>query len=209
MFLRIRLPRVVSASAVILLTAASTAHAALIPITIGAFSGSERVVDFTVGLSQPLPYTEEGATFASYSGPLASVLSVNNFLFMAGSGTLQVNFNDPPSRAGFFFGAPLSSGATLMAQVFADVQGTQSLGSLALGTFNANQSGFVGFQADAPFGRADISFAVANASASFRIDDFRFEPSATTVPEPATLIVTLMGAGWFGRRFAGRRRPQR
>ena len=54
MFLRIRLLRVVSCSAVILLTAANTAHAALIPIIIGAFSGGERVVDFTVGLSQPL-----------------------------------------------------------------------------------------------------------------------------------------------------------
>jgi hypothetical protein len=195
-----RLIDVACFTALLLFTVASKAHATMIPISIGAFSGSEDIADFTVGASQSLPYSEEGATFASFSGPLASVLSFNNFLFMAGSGTLRVNFSDPEIRAGFVFGNELAGPATITAEAFSDLLGTQSLGQLALGSFAANQIGFVGFAADAPFLRADISFAVSNASASFRIDDFRFEPGATAVPEPSTLILTLCGVGWLSSR---------
>ena len=131
------------------------------------------------------------------------MLSFNNFLFMAGNGTLRVNFNDPEIRAGFLFFNSIGGTATVSVQAFADLSGTQSLGTLILGSFGANQSGFVGFQANAPFLRADISFAVP-PTASFFIDDFRFEPTA--VPEPATIALTFLGAGWLGRQVRRRRR---
>jgi hypothetical protein len=201
-----RLIDVACFTALLLFAVTNKAHATLIPISIGAFSGNERIADFTVAASQTLPYSEEGATFASFSGQAASVLSFNNFLFMGGSGTLRVNFSDPEIRAGFVFGNGLGDPATITAQAFSDVLGTQSLGQVVLGSFAANQIGFVGFAADAPFLRADISFAVSNASASFRIDDFRFESGATAIPEPSTVILTLCGASWLSSR---RRRQRR
>jgi hypothetical protein len=198
--------RVLCFTVLMVLIAASRAHATLITITSASFSGSESVADFTVATTQLLPYSEDGATFVSYSGPLSSVLSFNNFLFMAGSGTLRVDFSVPQIRAGFFFGAPIGSGITISAQAFSDLAGTQSLGTIGLGSFAANQTGFVGFEADALLSRADISFAVSSASASFRIDDFRFEPGATPVPEPETLLLTLVGGGWLAARHARRQR---
>ena len=197
--------RIACFTALVLIGAASTAHATLIPISMGAFSGGEHVADFTVGVSQPLPYSEDGATFASFSGLAANVLSGNNFLFMTGTGILRVNFAAPELRAGFFFGNSLSM-ATISVQAFSDLAGAVSLGTLGLGSFAVNQTGFVGFQADAPFLRADVSFSVASATASFRIDDFRFEPGASAVPEPATLALTLVGIGWLGRHAQRRRR---
>jgi len=124
---------------------------------------------------------------------------------MAGSGTLRVNFSDPEIRAGFFFNTQFGP-ATVSVQAFSDLLGTQSLGQLVLGSFVAGQSGFVGFQADALFLRADISFVVSSSTASFFIDDFRFEPGATAVPEPSTIVLTLIGAGWLGRRLHRHRR---
>ena len=200
---RSRLLRVACFIAFVLLAMAARAQASLIPITIGAFSASAHVADFTVGSNQPLPYSEDGATFASFSGFASNVLGFNDFLFMSGTGTLRVNFSDPEIRAGFLFNNSFGT-ATLSVQAFSDVLGTLSLGTLALGSFAPNQSGFVGFQADALFSRADISFTVPTQTSSFFIDDFRFEPTA--VPEPATMVLTLLGAGWLGRQ--ARRRPR-
>ena len=201
---RSRLLGVACFTALVLLAIATKAQATLISIPIGAFSGSAHVADFTVGSNQPLPYSEEGATFASFSGLASNVLSGGNFLFMAGSGTLGVNFSDPEIQAGFFFFNASGVVATLSVQAFSDLSGTVSLGTLALGSFGPNQSGFVGFQADALFIHADISFTLPSPTASFFIDDFRFEPTA--VPEPATLVLTLLGAGWLGRQARRRRR---
>ena len=199
--------RVVCFTVLMVLIAASRAHATLITITSASFSGSESVADFTVATSQSLPYSEDGATFVSFSGPLSSVLSFNNFLFMAGSGTLRIDFSVPQIRAGFFFGAPIGSGITISAQAFSDLAGTQSLGTIGLGSFVANQTGFVGFEADALLSRADISFAVSGAfpPASFLIDDFRFEPG-TPIPEPSTLLLTLVGGAWLARHARRQRR---
>lgn len=198
--------RVLCFTALAFFAVTSRAHATLIPIGIGAFSGSAHVADFTVPTTQPLPYSEEGAMFASFSGFASNVISGANFLFMAGSGTLRVNFSDPEIRAGFFFFNSSPGPAAFSVEAFSDLLGTQSLGQLMLASFGAGQSGFVGFQADALFLRADISFGVSGPTASFFIDDFRFEPGVTAVPEPSTIALTLVGAGWLARRRHGRRR---
>jgi len=191
-----RLLRVACFTAIAVVSIAARAQASLISITTAAFSPSAQIAHFTVGSSQPLPYSEVGATFASFSGLTSSVLSFNNFLFMAGSGTLRVNFSAPEIRAGFLFTNDSAGTATLSVQAFSDLAGTLSIGTLGLGSFNAGQGGFVGFQGDALFSRVDISFSLPSSTASYRIDDFRFEPTA--VPEPTTVVLTLLGVGWLG-----------
>jgi len=199
-----RLLRVACLTALGVVAIAAKAQASLISITSGAFSPSASVAHFTVASSQPLPYSEVGATFASFSGPLSSVLSFNNFLFMAGSGTLRVNFSAPEIRAGFLFSNTTNVTTSLLVQAFSDLAGTQSIGTLALGSFGAGQSGFVGFQGDALFSRADISISLPSPNGSYFIDDFRFEANA--VPEPTTIVLTLIGVGWLGNQARRHRR---
>ena len=187
----------------ILLTWAPRASADPIMIPLSAFSGSEQVVQFGVATTQPLPYSEDGATFVTYTGFAASVLSFNNFLSMGGSGTLIVTFSDPVAMAGFDFVNSFGA-ATLGAQVFADSSGLQPLGQVSLGSFAPLQRGFVGFANDVAFSRASISFAVPG-NASFFIDDFRFEDT-NPIPEPGTITLTLAGLGWLGNRMRRRRR---
>ena len=200
-------PRRVSSLAglVICLVLASAPRASADPIVIplSAFAGSEQVVQFAVGVTQPLPYSEDGATFLTYSGLAASVLSFNNFLFMAGPGTLAVTFSDAVTMAGFNFANSLGA-ASISAEVFADPLGLQSLGQVSLGSFAPLQAGFVGFANDTPFLRANISFAVPG-TASFNIDDFRFDDTAP-IPEPGTITLTLVGLGWLGSRLRRRAR---
>jgi hypothetical protein len=197
--------RILCLATLLLLTVAGTAHATLITITSGVFSPGASVADFTVATTQPLPYSEDGATFAAFSGFASGVLTFNNFLNLAGSGTLRVNFASPELRAGFSLRAPLGSSATVSVQAFSDLLGTVSLGSVVLGTLTPNQVGFLGFQASAPFLRADVAFAVTGTTASYQLDDFRFEPGA--VPEPASLVLLgLTGSGWIAGRGMRRRR---
>ena len=195
-------PRRVSslASLAICLILASAPQASADPIVIplSAFSSSEQVVQFAVGATQPLPYSEDGATFLSYSGLAASVLSFNGFLFMGGSGTLAVTFSEAVTMAGFNFSNSLGA-ATVAAEVFADPLGLQSLGPVSLGSFAPLQAGFLGFANSAPFVRANISFAVPG-NASFNIDDFRFDDT-NPIPEPGTITLTLVGLGWLGTRL--------
>ncbi len=188
---------------VVLLTCNSSASADPISIPLSAFSGSESVVQFDVATIQPLPYSENGVTFVTYTGLIASVLPGNNFLFMGGSGTLPVTFSDPVTMAGFNFANSFGA-ATVAAEVFADPLGLQSLGQVSLGSFAPLQRGFVGFANDVPFSRATISFAVPG-NASFFIDDFRFD-DVEPVPEPGTLTLTLVGLGWLGHRVRRGRR---
>jgi hypothetical protein len=193
-----RLSGLASVVIFVVLAAAPRASADPIVIPLGAFSGSEQVVQFAVAVTQPLPYSEDGATFSSYSGLAASVLSFNNFLFMGGPGTLAVSFSDPVTMAGFNFANSFGA-ATVGAEVFADPLGLQSLGQVSLGSFAPLQAGFLGFANDAPFLRANISFAVPG-NASFTIDDFRFDDT-NPIPEPGTITLTLVGLGWLGNRL--------
>lgn len=189
--------RHVGSGLVVLLTSLSAAEADPISIPLSAFSGNELIVQFTVPVTQSLPYSEDGATFQTYTGSAASVLSGNNFLFMGGSGILPVTFSDPVTMAGFTFVNSFGS-ATVAAEVFADPLGVQSLGQVSLGSFAPLQSGFIGFANGVPFSRANLSFTVPS-TASFFIDDFRFEGTAP-VPEPGTIMLTLAGLGWLGHR---------
>jgi len=183
---------------VTLLTSAWVAAADPIRIPLGAFSGSEQVVQFGVTSTQSLPYAEDGATFVRYTGPTSSVLSFNQFLFMSGTGVLTVAFGDQVTRAGFDFVNSLGT-ADVGVQLFRDPSGLLSLGQSSLGSFAPLERAFIGFTADAPFSRADISFTVPG-TASFFIDDFRFD-GAAPVPEPGTIGLTMLGLGWLGQRI--------
>ena len=177
-----------------------------ITISVGAFSGTEQVVQFTVATTQPLPYSEDGATFNPYPGPLSSVISLNNFLALAGPGTLSVTFASPVTLAGFdfFAGSQFAAPAAISAEVFTDPLGLESLGAVNLGAFGPARQ-FVGFASESPFTRANITFGVATATSSFVIDDFRFD-NTSPVPEPGTITLTMLGLGWIGSRI--RRRLQ-
>ena len=190
-----------------MLAAPRTGSADPISISVGAFSGAQQVVQFTVATTQRLPYSEDGATFHPYPGPLSSVISLNNFLALAGPGTLGVTFASPITMAGFdfFAGSQFAAPSPISAEIFADPLGLQSLGAVNLGAFGPARQ-FVGFASEVPFTRANITFGVATATASFVIDDFRFE-NTSPVPEPGTITLTLLGLGWMGSRI--RRRLQR
>ena len=203
MFRNGRLFRATALVMFILFTWSARASADVIAIPLSAFSGTERVVEFTVSTTQPLPYSEDGATFTGFTGFASSVLSFNNFLFMGGSGILSVTFSDPVTIAGFNFVNSFGP-AAVAADVFGDLEGLQTLGQVNLGSFAPLQRGFVGFAADAAFSRADISFAVPGI-ASFFIDDFRFDNTAP-IPEPGTITLALLGVGLLGTRLRSRMR---
>jgi hypothetical protein len=173
-----------------------------------AFSATAEVVDFTVATTQPLPYSNNGVTFASFSGFLSSVVSGTNFLFMSGPGTLSIVFSEPITMVGFRF-VTATAPAQLNTTLFEDPGGASSIGQLALGTFNPGPfipgQPFVGFGSTSPFTRADISFAVPGTFSSYLIDDFRFDDSAP-IPEPGTVSLTLAGLGLLGHRIRRRMR---
>jgi len=201
--------RSISVLALVILTALAApprSSADPFAISAAAFSGTEQVVQFTVATTQPLPYSEDGATFNPYPGPLSSVISSNNFLALAGSGTLNVTFASPITLAGFDFFAGLQSAAptAISAEVFTDPLGLQSLGAVNLGAFGPARQ-FAGFASETPFTRANITFGVATSTSSFVIDDFRFE-NASPVPEPGTITLTMLGLGWVGSRIRRRLR---
>ena len=198
-----RRPLRVALSSLILLACVSNVSADPISIPLGAFSGSESVVQFGVATTQSLPYSEDGATFQAYSGFAASVLGGNQFLFMGGSGILPVTFTDPVTMAGFTFVNSFGA-ATISAEVFADPLGLQSLGQVSLGSFVPLQQSFVGFANNVAFSRANISFGVPG-TASFFIDDFRFDGDQP-VPEPGTITLTLIGLGCLRRYMTRRQR---
>jgi len=104
----------------------------------------------------------------------------------------------------FFAGSQFAAPTPISAEVFTDPLGLQSLGAVTLGAFGPARQ-FVGFASDSPFTRANITFGVATPTASFVIDDFRFD-TASPVPEPGTITLTMLGLGWMGSRI--RRRLQ-
>lgn len=204
-----RLFRTRTMVAFVLLTSAWSASADPIPIPLSAFSGTERVVEFTVSVDQPLPYFEDGATF-TYT-PFGFVNGFFQSLNLqrpvsGGSGTLTVTFSDPVLIAGFNFRNDFGTPA-MEAEVFGDLPGLQSLGRVNFGTFAPHETAFIGFAASSVFTRADISFTVPGA-ASWYIDDFRFD-NAAPVPEPGTVSLTLLGVGLLGSRMRRRMRREK
>ena len=191
-----RLFSAVILTALILFPSSASADVFQIPVT--AFSGTESVVQFTVSSSQPLPYSEDGANFLGYTGFFSGLIGGNAFLSLSGPGTLAVTFDEPVTIAGFNFLNSLSP-AGIRAAVFSDVAGSQPVGQVIFPGFAALQTGFVGWAADAPFSRAEITFAVPTQFASFVIDDFRFDTSQP-VPEPGTIVLTLGGLTLLARR---------
>jgi hypothetical protein len=188
-------------TALVLVPRLASADVIQIPAT--AFSGTESIVQFTVSTSQPLPYSEDGANFLGYTGFFSGLIGGNAFLSLSGPGTLTVTFDEPVTMAGFTFMNALSP-AGVRAAVFSDLAGLQPVGQIIFPSFTAQQTGFVGWFADASFSRADITFAVPTQFASFVIDDFRFD-TGQPVPEPGTIALTLGGLTLLARRM--RRRP--
>ena len=178
---------------------ARQASADVIQIPVTAFSGAESLVQFTVSSSQPLPYSEDGANFLGYTGFFSGLIGGNAFLSLSGPGTLTVTFDEPLTMAGFTFLNSFSP-AGVRAAVFSDLAGLQPVGQVIFPGFAALQTGFVGWASDAPFSRAEISFAVPTQFASFVMDDFRFDTSQP-VPEPGTIVLTLGGLTLLARRM--------
>ena len=176
-----------------------------IAIPLSAFPATAQVVQFSVATEQPLPYFEAGATF-SYT-PFGFVTDFSQELNLqrpmtGGSGTLTVTFDDPVLIAGFdfrnHFGTP-----SMVAEVFADQAGLQSLGQVNFGTFAPQETAFTGLASTSLFTRMDVTWTVPDA-ASWFIDDFRFD-NAPPIPEPGTVSLTLLGLGLLGSRMRRRR----
>ena len=189
---------------------ATRASADVIPISIGAFSGSETVATFDFvppPFEQSLPYFESGLTLVSFTGPYSVVFAGG--IYSAGdTGLLTVTFSDPVTRAGFDFWNSTNVAAviaTISVEAFSDPRGESSIGGATLRSFAPAERGFVGFAADAPFSRAEIFFD-AGRFTSFLVDDFRFE-NAQPVPEPGTIALTALSLGLLGSRM--RRQPAR
>jgi hypothetical protein len=193
-------------AAVVLVISNQSATADTIQIPITAFADTATIVEFGVASSAPLPYSEDGANFLSYSGFSSSVIGGNAFLSLAGPGTLTVIFDQPVNMAGFNFSNSFSP-AGVRAAVFSDLAGLQPVGQVIFPGFAPLQSGFVGWAADAPFALAEITFAVPSQFASFVIDDFRFDTGAP-IPEPGTMMLALTGLGLLARHIARQARPR-
>jgi hypothetical protein len=187
-------------AALILFPRSASADVIQIPVT--AFSGTESIVQFNVSSSQPLPYSEDGANFLSYTGVASGLFGGSALLSLSGPGTLTVTFDEPVMMAGFVFMNSFST-AGVRAAVFSDLAGLQPVGQIIFPSFTALQTGFVGWSADAPFSRAEISFGVPSQLTSFAMADFRFDTSQP-VPEPGTIALTLSGLTLLARRLSRR-----
>ena len=82
--------------------------------------------------------------------------------------------------------------------------GDVNLGPVVFATFG--ETAFTGFGSVTPFLRAEIFFDPLVTAGSFRIDDFLFDDSDATVPEPGTVSLALLGLGLVGERIRRYRR---
>jgi hypothetical protein len=60
--------------------------------------------------------------------------------------------------------------------------------------------GFLGVASDIPFLRAEVTFSTAGAASAF--DNLRFTNApVSTIPEPTTLTLTIVGLGLLAMRY--------
>lgn len=201
-------------AAVALTSLAGTSHAALMPIGIGDFSGTETVIDYSaVPLSTPVHgETVDGVLHEFTIGGVPSnqatigTLDTDHVTGRAilgrTSGILSLQFPDVQTRMGF--GWSLSDVGTGGVQIELFDAADTSLGAV---DFSGSPDpffvgGFAGVESDTPFSSAEVSW-LHPGDIAFAFDNLRFERAAVSVPEPSPLA--LLGLGFAALGLVRRR----
>ena len=191
----------------VVLMLAGTANAGMIGL--GDFSGSETIIDFNaISNTQSITnqYSGDGVDF---SGALVGLTNpgdtnlfngstiASNWIY-SGTGNTgsswTATFSSVQNLVGFLAETNSSDSVTIEAFL-----GLTSIGSVNFPNPNGPTPDFLGF---GDLGGFDsITVTTANiGNGFFAMDDFRFEGSSVSVPEPGSLV--LLALGLVGLRFS-------
>jgi hypothetical protein len=195
--------KIIATTFVVLTMTGLSLQAAVIPVGIGAFTGSPQIDFGTTETGAPIDgQTINGVGFRFTIGGSESTAAVidggpgttNNVTpanVEGPDGVLTLTFPQPENLFGFGYAllgsGTISAGTTIeLFDARESLIGEESYTAVPDPSF---PGGFAGIQSDTPFAQAVVSFTNSGYSA-FAFDNVRF----ATVPEPSTLALLAVGA---------------
>lgn len=180
-------------------------------ITAGDFSNPSLVTFGAPGtFTNPALYTENGASFRA-SASADTIYVYNGFMDAAFSGSptsVDVIFDSQVNRFGFISSSAVTSRTFRVDSVlfFSDMaMSTQTESYNTAATVSSGN--FFGLQGASGFSAVRIGLtSIGTSGFSPVIDDFRFEATAANgVPEPSSLAMVGVGAGFLAMAWRRRR----
>ncbi len=205
--------RLIAALAASLVTAAAAAA----PVAVGsaAFTSST-LVDFNAVANETAVGSQYGASGVAFSGALIGMTNPGDTNMFPGSGgviasnwsyagghyvglSFTATFSSLVSQVGFLLEDSPSQVETV--ELF---NGSTSLGSLTLTGTSGYNATFRGIAESGGFDRMVFTES-GSGNGFFAIDDLRFTPASSPIPEPANLVLLLAGLAALGLKFKGRK----